>query len=182
MKRSIALLAGLLMAGFVMATAQARDADDPDAPKWVEAELQLPAFPEEANLREFHVSELTTHRFYIDAASLSVGADGVVRYVLVVRTSGGATNISYEGIRCAGNELKIYATGRAEPEGGKGGQWSETRRSEWRRIENKPVNRHHAALTRGYFCPLGTPIRTPAEGREALRLGRHPEVSRHERF
>lgn len=182
MNRANTLLAGLLMAGSMLTAAQARAADEPDAPKWAEAELQLPAFPQEANLRGFPVSELTTHRFFIDAASLSVGADGVVRYVLVVRTSGGATNISYEGIRCESRELKIYASGRQDAQGGQGGEWSPARRSEWRRIENKPVNRHHAALARDFFCPLGTPIRTPAEGQEALRLGRHPEVSRHERY
>jgi hypothetical protein len=181
MNRAFALLSGLLMASMIFTTAQARDADDPDAPKWAEVELQLPAFPQEANLREFYVSELTTHKFYIDASSLTIGTDGVVRYVLVVRTSGGATNISYEGIRCESRELKIYASGRQDSQGGKGGQWSKTRRSEWRLIENKPVNRYHAALARDLFCPNGTPIRTPAEGQEALRLGRHPEVSRNER-
>ena len=179
---ALLLLSGLLLASMALTTAYARDADDPDALKWAEAEIQLPAFPQEVNLREFYVSELTTHKFYIDTSSLSVGADGVVRYVLVVRTSGGATNFSYEGIRCASRELKIYASGRQDRKDSQGGQWSKARRGEWRPIENKPVNRHHAALARGLFCPNGIPIRTPAEGQEALRLGRHPEVSRHELY
>lgn len=38
------------------------------------------------------------------------------------------------------------------------------------------ANRHHAALSRDLFCPGGVAISTAAEGREALRLGRHPHA------
>lgn len=145
--------------------------EDPDAPKWAEDALQLPAFPQEPNLREFYVSAATTHKYYIDASTLSVGKDGVVRYALVVRTSGGATNISYEGMRCESREFKIYATGHGD------GNWVPARRSEWRPVENKLTNRHHAALSRDYFCPVGNAISTPDEGRAALRLGKHPNAN-----
>jgi len=175
MRRFAVLSMGLLAVGGVLVDAHALDRDDPDAPQWAEAEVELPAFPQPGNLREFYVSGATTHKFAIDATTLSVGKDGVVRYVLVVQTSGGATNTSFEGIRCESGEFKIYATGHPD------GQWARVRQnprqSEWRRIENKPVNRHHAALARELFCPNGTPLRNPAEGREALRLGRHPEVA-----
>lgn len=144
--------------------------EDPDAPKWAEDALELPAFPQEASLIEFYVSAATPHKYYIDAASLSVGKDGVVRYGLVVRTRGGATNTSFEGIRCESREVKVYATGRPD------GAWSLARRSEWRPILNMPTNRHHAALSRDYFCPVGNVIYTAEEGREALRLGKHPNA------
>jgi hypothetical protein len=171
MMRLAAVSMGLLAGVAVLADVHARAWEDPDEPKWAEAEVAFPAYPQEANLREFYVSEVTTHKFYIDAATLSVAPDGVVRYVLVVRTSGSAINTSFEGIRCESGELKIYATGHHD------GQWAKARRSEWRRIENKPVNRHHAALARELFCPNAIPIRTPAEGREALRLGKHPSLN-----
>ncbi len=163
-------LVGLLAANLAAAGLGLRDAGDPDAPKWAEEELTLPAFPQEANLRKIYVSEMTAHEFYIDASTLNPGKDGVVRYVLVVRTRGGATNISFEGIRCESRELKIYASGRQD------GTWAKARKSEWRVIENKPVNRQHAALSRDYFCPNGLPIQTPLEGQEALRLGKHPQA------
>jgi hypothetical protein len=99
-----------------------------------------------------------------------VGKDGVVRYVLVVQTSGGATNISFEGIRCDAREFRLYASGHRE------GRWTKARLSEWRPIENKPVNRHHAALSRDLFCPNGVAIYTPDEGRDALRRGKHPQA------
>lgn len=147
-----------------------RNLDDPDAPRWEEEAVVLPGFPDENNLREFQVSAVTANRFFIDAASLGVGKDGVVRYTLVVHTAGGATNTSFEGIRCDTRELKIYATGRSDA------TWSPARGAKWRPIENKQVNRQHAALAREFFCPGGAHIRTAAEGLEALRLGKHPDA------
>lgn len=165
------LLLLLAMAGNVHADIVFRDLSDPDAPQWKEEEVVLPAFPQEGDLREFYVSELTAHRFFVDASTLSVGQDGVVRYALVVRTRGGATNISFEGIRCESREFRVYASGHRD------GRWTKARQSQWRPIENKPMNRHHAALSRDLFCPGGVPLRSPAEGREALRLGKHPDAT-----
>lgn len=142
--------------------------DDPDEPKWQEGEVTLPDFPKEENLVEFEVSAATANRFFVDAQSIGVGADGVVRFSLVIKTAGGATNVSHEGLRCEALEQRLYATGRVD------GRWAKVRKSEWRPIENKPINRYHASLSRHYFCPNRSPIRNPDEGREALRLGKHP--------
>lgn len=160
-----------LLAQHSMADIVFRNFDDPDAPQWEEEVVTtLPSFPEDNNLREFYVSATTTNRFFIDAASLSIGKDGVVRYVLVVKTGGGATNTSFEGIRCDTYEFKVYASGRS------GGNWSLARGSKWRLIGNHQVNRHHLALAKEFFCPFGSAIRSSAEGLDALRLGRHPSV------
>ena len=134
-------------------------------------EVEPPAFPKPENLIEFYVGPVTTNKYFIDASTLSVGGDRVVRYVLVVRTSGGATNVSFEGINCKELSWKHYATGRSD------GTWVKSRatRIEWRPIENKPVNRHHASLSRDLFCPVGNAINTAEEGRNALRLGVHPD-------
>jgi hypothetical protein len=145
--------------------------EDPDEPKWQEGEVVLPEFPREENLMEFYVSAATANRFFIDGKSISVGDDGVVRYALVVKTSGGATNTSFEGIRCGAMEYRLYATGRSSD-----GTWVKARTSEWKPIENKPVNRHHASLSRDYFCPSALPIRDAEDGRRALRLGKHPDA------
>ncbi len=133
-------------------------------------DVEPPALPKQENLREFYVSAATTNKYFIDASTLAAGADGIVRYVLVVQTSGGATNVSFEGINCKDRSWKHYATGRSDS------TWVKSRatRAEWRPIENKPVNRHHAALSRDLFCPDGIPIHTADEGRDALRLGKHP--------
>jgi hypothetical protein len=67
----------------------------------------------------------------------------------VVRTQGGAENVTYEGIRCETAERKLYAIGR------KPGDWVASRNVEWRQIEEKTANRVHAALAKDYFCPPG---------------------------
>lgn len=137
---------------------------------WQENRTELPAFPRDENLVEVVVSAVATNTYLVDASTLTVGSDGVVRYVLVVQTAGGALNVSHEGIHCQERNWKLYATGRRD------GTWSPARLSEWRRIENKTANRHHAALSREYFCPNGEIILSADEGRNALRLGKHPRV------
>jgi hypothetical protein len=141
-----------------------------DEPVLEMKDVEPPAFPKQENLLEFYVSAATTNKYFIDASTLAPGTDGIVRYVLVVKTSGGATNVSFEGINCRERSWKHYATGRSDSTWVK----SSATRAEWRVIENKSANRHHAALNRDYFCPDGVPIHTSDEGRNALRLGKHP--------
>lgn len=169
--RRVAVLAVLALA---VVTARAeirfRNFEDPDEVKWQEGEVTLPALPKEEDLQEFYVSAGTANRFFIDGKSIAPGNDGVVRFTLVVKTSGGATNTTFEGIRCATLETRLYAVGRPD------GTWSKARSSEWKDIESKPINRHHAALSRDYFCPSRIPIWTSEEGRDALRRGKHPNA------
>jgi len=129
---------------------------DPPA-DWQEGEYALPAPPREAALRAFFVSSASPNRFLIDEDSLTVGDDGVVRYVLVVRTPGGAQNVTFEGIRCAGWARRIYATGRAS------GEWSAARGAEWRAIVDNNYDRAPAALAQDYFCDGSAPPRNRAE-------------------
>lgn len=89
----------------------------------------------------------------------------MVRYALIARSAQGAESVSYEGIRCEEKEYRIYAIGS-------GGGWAR-RMTPWRPIEPRSVQRWHNALWREYFCPLGNPIRSAAEGVEALRRGDH---------
>jgi predicted molibdopterin-dependent oxidoreductase YjgC len=99
------------------------------------------------------------------AASIGV-ADGVVHYVLVARSSAGAENVSFEGMRCDRGEVRIYAVGRDGGWFGKPG--------EWRAIQPRSVQRWHNALFREYFCPQREAIVSAREGVEALRRGGHP--------
>lgn len=178
------LMTVFLLAGVVAsAAAQTVDAygryvpksyqSDEEEEPWQEMEIEPPTFPRQENLIEFYVSAVATNKYFIDASTLAVGSDGVVRYVLVVKTSGGATNVSFEGMYCKERTWKHYATGRSD------NTWVKSRatRIEWQPIENKPVNRHHAALSRDLFCPMGVAIKTADEGRNALRLGKHPNAS-----
>jgi len=156
--RALDVLAALAFPLALLATAHhacaqsqfEEDFDDPYKP-WEEVALQLPAPPQEQNLLPFEVSATATHTFAIDAKSLSVGTDGVIRYTLVTRSNAGARNVSYEGIRCATGEVKLYAFGHDD------GSWSRSRRDRWEPINRHAANRHHAVLARGYLCQESAP-------------------------
>jgi hypothetical protein len=133
---------------FVAAAAHAQsrfeeDFNDQDKP-WQEIAIQLPAAPKAENLLPFYSSP--TQSFSIDASSIAVGSDGVVRYILVATSEGGARNVSYEGIRCQAYERKLYAFGQQD------GTWTRSRRDQWERITGNALNRQHAVLAKDYFC------------------------------
>jgi hypothetical protein len=119
--------------------------DDEEKP-WQEIAIQLPAAPAAENLIPFYVSATATQSFSIDGNSLTVGSDGVVRYTMVTKSGAGATNVSYEGIRCESFEKKLYAFGRTD------GSWSRSRRDQWEPIMRNAANRQHAALAMEYIC------------------------------
>ncbi len=133
-----------------------------------EADLPLPALPDKQALVEFFVTGASSFRFFIDPASLSVGADNVVRYTLVARSPSGVENISYEGMRCGAGTFKVFAFAND-------GQWKRSN-SEWQEIEPKSVQRWHNVLRGRFFCPNRLSIVTAAEGLDALRRGGHPAI------
>ncbi len=130
-------------------------------PDWTEDALVLPPAPEASRLIPFEVGGTSPNRHFIDEASLSVGADRVVRYVLVVRTPGGAENVTFEGIRCATGERRIYASGR------KDGSWAPMKNSDWQPISVNNYNRPRAALAYDYFCDGPA---APRDRKHALQL------------
>ncbi len=119
-----------------------------------------------ASLVELELEAPADFRYFVDAASLSVGADRIVRYTLVALSPSGVENITFEGLRCSG-EYRVYAVG--EPRGG----WS-GRPGQWRAVP-RDLRVGQNALLRRYFCPArATAIQDAAEGAEALRAGGHP--------
>lgn len=152
-----------LLAGCLPLSAMAGFEEDYEAKNWQEIAVQLPLAPKSENLIPFYVSAATDNRFFVDPLAVAVGSDGVVRYTLVVLSSGGASNVSFEGIRCTAREKRVYAFGRSD------GTWSKSRSNQWDTVRQLDVNRHHAALFLDYFCPGGVIVASTAE---ALRLMR----------
>lgn len=143
---------------------------DENRKDWKEIEAKIPAYPKDESLLAFDAGPATPHRFFIDGKSLSIGSDGVVRYTLVVKTAGGATNVTYEGIRCETHEQKYYAVGQRD------GSWVRARNPGWRLIRNQEVNRQHNALYNDYLCNGGTykglPAPSVSQILQDLRYGR----------
>jgi len=136
-----------------------------------ELPLQLPAPPKAGDLIEFDPGRPATLRFYVDPASLSVGTDQIVRFTIVVKGDGGASNVSYESIRCKTRERKVYAYGRAD------GTWSQARAPQWTAIYGLSTDGYRFVLFENYFCPSRQSIASAREGVEALRRGGHPRAS-----
>lgn len=158
------LLACLLLA-LMPLLAWARD-DGDEARKaaagWVEAGYTLPSPPDERHLLAFRVGAHPVGRFLLDPESLTVGEDGVIRYTLVMRGSGGASTTTFEGVRCGTRERRLYAN--LERDGG----WRPFKKSAWQPL---PVagssiamfaysgNDPRATLAYGYLCDGSAPRR-----------------------
>ena len=139
--------------------------DEYEEKTWSEIEVQLPAFPEQNNLIQFQVGAVSDTKFMIDGVSLSVGSDGVLRYTVVVESSAGARNISYEGMRCATAERRFYAFGQPDK------TWSKAKSNQWVKIRGT-TNNHHVELFATYFCPNGPSfIRDASDMLRVLRQG-----------
>ncbi|MGH8762083.1 MAG: CNP1-like family protein, partial [Nitrosospira sp.] len=124
---------------------------------------------------------------YIDADSIAVG-NGTIRYTLAIKSPTGATNVSYEGMRCATDgeresvradililkfqvtEKRLYAIGRDDR------TWLRPRVSKWEELED--ISQHYAqqALSRYFFCPANIIVRNKEEAIQALKSGSHPRV------
>ncbi len=160
------LAAALTLSGTVRAEWDGWDyAFDREIKPWAELQVQMPAYPVDANLIPLDVGAATSHRFFIDSKSVSVDKDAVVRYTLVIKTAGGATNVSFEGIRCVSREQKYYATGRTDK------TWVRARNPQWRRIARNQVNAHHITLYDEFMCRGKIVMETAEQIVEALRRG-----------
>jgi hypothetical protein len=143
--------------------------DDEDAgvetKGWKEVDAPLPPYPDPKNLVLVEAGSATSHKFYIDTSSISIGEDGVVRYTMVTKTAGGGTNVSYEGIRCETREQKTFAFGRSD------GQWMRARDGKWQRIVLRDLKPYPFMLWREFFCASGAkpvPVRRSVD---ALKRG-----------
>jgi hypothetical protein len=148
-QRLSSMLATLLLCCMPLSHAQPDEApDDKDtAPKEIAISLPAPPLPE--NLLPFAGGPNPTQSFSIDAKSLNIAPDGVIRYTLIAQSPSGASNISHEGLRCQSMEMKLYALGH------KDGSWSRSRRDQWQAISFRSQNRPQAVLAQDYFCQWG---------------------------
>ena len=130
---------------------------------WVEVAAQLPPYPKPENLIPFNVSSATRNQHFVDAASISVGADNVVRYTVVIEAAGGAKNVSFEGLRCESGERRLYAYGHPD------GTWSKARNAGWENIKFRSLLSYQKALFEDHFCRDGIRVRDGREAAQNLR-------------
>src|SRR5262249_21590912 len=139
---------------------------------WTEQEAKLPPYPKPENLVAFvPPSGSSTNSYFVDGPSIDIGADGVVRYTLLVRSPSGVENVSYEGMRCKTAERKPYAYGH------KDGTWSQARAPQWRGIRPRDVNNQYSWLYLDVFCPQGIPVRNRDSAVRAMKSTKRSDTS-----
>jgi CNP1-like family len=120
---------------------------DPFAPSvFKEGVTKMPSSPPNPKaLVSFYVSPRAIFKFAVDTDSISIGTDGVTRYIVVMTNPSGEQQAQYEGIRCDSFQWRLYGTFENNA-------WRENPLSTWREIQPHIANRYQAALAQGAFC------------------------------
>ena len=169
---------GLLIGGvFAGALPGAGAQNIPDAGDWREQVApSAPAF-DVARLLALPKPPGAALTVGIDPTTLSIGRDGVVRYVFLATSDSGAVNASYEGIRCDGAEFRRYArwqpeSSRWQPlEGTAGAGASSAGGSapgDWQSLR-APAGRYALQLARSGLCQDAAPNRSVRQIVQDLR-------------
>jgi hypothetical protein len=113
MRREVAVAAAVWAAGAAWAQ-QAPDFPAMTGPAgitapWQEAEAPPPPALRTSGLVPLEVPGAVELRYGVDPASVAIGADRVVRFVVVASSRSGAVNAIYEGVRCDRGEYRVYA-------------------------------------------------------------------------
>ncbi len=142
----------------------------PPAP-WSEDPLHLPPLPQEADLIELRLAGQNPElRYFVDSRSLRVGKDEVVRYTMVIRSSSGASNLAFEGIRClARGQYRVFAYGTERGFVPVDQDWQQIGPdSEAYRIE---LWRHHLCLPQLFKPRSAAEIKDSLSGQVRVRQG-----------
>jgi len=139
-KHAAALLAMLVAATVAIPALAAND-------EWQEAEAPPPPTWRKEGLIAIELPIRTSLIFGIDPSTLTIGPDGVVRYVMVAYNPAGSVNAMYEGLRCDTGEFKTYARA-SEP-----GHWNKVATPVWRELDvTQSATRHAVALAQQGAC------------------------------
>ncbi len=103
--------------------------------------VPMPATPQTADLVAFDMSAASQNRFAIDPASVRPEGTRFVRLTMVVTSSGGASNISYEAFDCERWTHRLLAIGHAD------GSWRPVPDAQWLTVRNSDrILRQHLVV------------------------------------
>lgn len=121
------------------------------SPEWKEGRTTLPPAPQDGDLVAIEAPRAKAgYAYFIDRKSLSLGADGVMRYTVVARSPSGATNAFHEGLRCYDDTVRTYGFASSD------GLLREVATDDWRALANEG--------SRGYQDYLGNVIMCDQQG------------------
>ena len=136
---------------------------------WVEIETSVKKLPEDGDLAQLPIDRLAANNppleLHVDVKNITLSdKDYVVRSWFVVRSEQGAYNGTYEGIRCATGEYKVYAY--ASPTRSK--PLRVVKIPKWRKARK---GSYREEMMRDYFCDYTSP-----KSQEALSRIEYIEV------
>jgi hypothetical protein len=126
--------------------AGAQQVNSADNSEWVENPAPPPPAFSKEKWVPIEMPPFVSLKVGVDPNTLTVGTDGVVRYVVVMVNASGSVNAVYEGLRCATDEVKTYARFSAS------GTWSPVREPVWRGVAENSPSRHSHAFARQGGC------------------------------
>ncbi len=121
---------------------------------WNETDVPPPPALRTDGLIPVEVSGGTELRWAVDPKSVAVGADRVVRYVVVARARS-AMNASYEGVNCDRGEYRVYARS--------GGQGWHAVEAEWKSLSGGGEAQHARAIAKAGACQGHAPNGSAAQ-------------------
>lgn len=163
-------VAGAMISLLCFAPAAHAQLQDPDAEPWLELNVTPPSTFSSDKLQPFDVSQNAALSYGIDPQTLNVGEDGVVRYVLVARSSSGALNVLYQGIRCQTAEVKTYGRWNNNAS-----NWNASAKEEWQPLSFAGFTRPAMMLARAGICDGRTINGNPQKILHTLKHGR-PDI------
>ena len=153
----LALVTGHVLAQTAVGADDFKEIEAPAPPAYHKEGLIAVDMPSSASLK-----------YGVDPDTLSVGSDGVVRYVMVAYNPG-SVNALYEGLRCETGEVKTYARSSEL------GHWTLVQQPTWRRFDMSASTRHTLALAKQGVCE-GSRL-AASKASDLIRLLRTPKTS-----
>lgn len=112
-----------------------------------QGQVTFPAFPLRENLIRIRAPTHAAGReYYVDSKSVALGQDRLIRYTVVVRSSGGVNNVIHESMNCSERNVRVLGHGTAS------GRFRESVGSNWRRYSNSGPMAYRAILAVYYLC------------------------------
>lgn len=108
---------------------------------WIEAASNPPERFATTKLIPLFIPGPSQLEFGVDASSVSLGDDQVVRYVLVAKSATGAMNVSFEGIHCKSATTKVFARWNGQAE-----VWKVLDNSGWKPLAGDSRGTRHASI------------------------------------
>jgi CNP1-like family len=134
-------------------------ATDPD---WKESEAPPPPALNLKSLVPFEVSTVSNLTWALDPTGITIVGDGLVRYVVVARSTSGVFNALYEVINCSKAELKTYARMVGKEADAETKKWVAVQDPQWKSMYDVP-SKHALALAKQGVCTGNTAAQTVSE-------------------